>query len=193
MIVKGKIRQNADKDAGVVINGMLAQVNGRDFAAIVPLQQGQNTITANALDADGLAAESMITISTYNLQEPLRFTVNPSSGVPAMKADGSISFTATMMAEAYLSDAVTNYSWDINGDGIAEQAGAVLTEITAIDQNSGIYFPTVTVTDAVGNAYTETTIVNVLDRNILYALLKAKWERMKVALVKGNVEEALKI
>jgi hypothetical protein len=166
-------------------------VQGKTFAAIVPLQQGQNTITTTAADIDGLTAQAVITINTQSLAEQIRLTVNPNSGIPTIKPDGTTSFDATLEAETYMPSAVVSYSWDINGDGVAEQSGASLAQVTAKYQNSGLYFPTVTVTDAKGNAYTETTIVNVLDRTAIDAFLKAKWEGMKTALVGGNIEETL--
>jgi hypothetical protein len=190
-IIKGKVIQNADKEVGVIINGVLALVQGKTFAAIVPLQQGQNTITATATDADGLTAQAVITINTQSLAEPIRLTVIPNSGIPTIKPDGTTNFDATLEAEASPPHAVANYAWDINGDGAAEQSGATLAQVTAKYQNPGLYFPVVTITDTQGNKYTETTIVNVLDRTAIDALLKAKWEGMKTALIQGDTDGAL--
>ena len=64
-------------------------------------------------------------------------------------------------------------------------------KVTAQYQSPGLYFPKVTVTDNQGNTYTETTLVNVLSREEMDALLRSKWEGMKGALSQGNINEAL--
>jgi hypothetical protein len=58
-------------------------------------------------------------------------------------------------------------------------------------QFPGIYFPRVTVTDDQGNAYTETTLVNVLSREEMDTLLRAKWEGMKAKLFNKDIPTAL--
>lgn len=55
----------------------------------------------------------------------------------------------------------------------------------------GLYFPKVTITDTQGNNYEETTIVNVLSKEEMDALLKGKWNNMGNALTSGNIDKAL--
>jgi hypothetical protein len=117
--------------------------------------------------------------------------VNPASGIMTARVGGTMSFITSMNVETYPTDTVTSYAWDLNGDGSAEQSGELLTKVTATYQTPGLYFPTVTVTDTMGNVYTETAIVNVLDRNAMDALLRAKWEEMKGMLVGGDIENSL--
>lgn len=167
---------------------VLAEVQGNSFAGISPLQQGQNTITATATDACGYQAHDTITINTESIQEPIRLTANPQSGIP--NATGT--FSTTLEADASLPNPVSTYSWDIDGDGTAEQTGKDLSKITAAYQAPGLYFPKVTVTDSQNNAYTETTIINVLSKEQMDALLKGKWEGMKSSLVSGKIDSALK-
>jgi len=187
-IVKGRIIRNNDKETGIVINGMLAQVNGNDFAAIVPLQAGANSITATATNTDGMTASTTITINTDTPEELLRLTVNPTSGIMT-KQGTSTSFDTNFEVAAYLPNPIASYAWDTNGDTISEQTGTTL--ITAKYTTPGLYFPTVKVTDTMGNIYTETTIVNVLDRDKLDAILQAKWAGMKMALVNNDIEGAV--
>jgi hypothetical protein len=190
-IIRGTITLPANQEIGVAVNGTPAEQQGTNFAAIVPLQQGQNTITATATNVYGIQEQASITINTDTMQEQMRFTVNPTSGITMSKTDGTIAFDTTMNVETYITGTIASYAWDTNGDGTSDQAGATLTQITASYQTPGLYFPTVTVTDTMGNTYTDTTIVNVLDRNTINALLKAKWEGMKIALASGNVEGAV--
>jgi len=59
-LIEGTILLNSDVETGVVINGVNAQVlvpfgvQGSSFAAIIPLQAGPNTITANAARVFGV-------------------------------------------------------------------------------------------------------------------------------------------
>jgi hypothetical protein len=189
-IIKGKVNQNAGMETGVVINGVITHVQGNDFAAIIPLQAGQNIITATATDINGLTAEVSIIITSNPQQQAIELSIVPDSGVPATKANGTTSFDTTMSVSTSATTTAT-YAYDTNGDGSPDQSGVNLTQITASYQTPGLYFPTVTVTDTMGNTYTETAIVNVLDRNAVDALLKAKWEGMKAGLAGGNVDTAL--
>ena len=51
--------------------------------------------------------------------------------------------------------------------------------------------PKVTVTDSVGGTYTETTVVNIITRDELDVMLKAKWNGMKGRLALYDIEGAL--
>jgi hypothetical protein len=190
-IIQGTITPPAGREIGVRINGIPAEQLGTGFAAIVPLLQGQNTITATATNIYGIEEQAIITINTVTTQEQVRLMVNPASGIMTARVGGTMSFITSMNVETYPTDTVTSYAWDLNGDGSAEQSGELLTKVTATYQTPGLYFPTVTVTDTMGNVYTETAIVNVLDRNAMDALLRAKWEEMKGMLVGGDIENYL--
>ena len=183
-LVQGKI-YNAEGEIGVVVNGVLAEVQGSDFTAIVPLQVGQNTITAIATRPDGLSGQAQITINTETQEEFVRLTATPTSGVP----DQTRTLNVTFEAEAYLANPVSSYSWDFNGDGTPEITGTDAT-VTAQYQFPGLYFPTVTVTDTQGNSYSDITIVNVLSREEMDALLRSKWEGMRSALANQDIEKA---
>lgn len=190
VIVQGNL-SNVSGETGVTIQGsgasgeisVLSQVNGSSFAGIISLQQGANTITVTATDDSGYKATDTITVQTDTLQEPIRLTAIPSSGIPTL--------TVTLEAEANISNSISNYQWDLNGDGIIDQQGGGLSKITASYQYSGLYFPKVTVTDTQGNTYTETAIVNVLSKEEMDALLKGKWEGMRGKLATGDVEGAV--
>ena len=198
VIVTGTI-DTASSEAGVVIdvtgqsgtNRFLAQINENTFAAIVSLQQGINTIKAIATDQDGNKADASITVNAALSPEIIKLTAIPSSGILTTKPDGTISFETTLEVETYLTNPVSNYSWDFNGDGTVEVTGTA-PKITAQYQYVGLYYPQVTITDTSGNQYQASTIVNVLSKEELDVLLKDKWEGMKGALVGGDVEGAVK-
>ena len=182
VLIQG-ILSHLSGETGVIVNSIPGQTQGTNFAAMVPLQQGQNSITATATDACGYKVQDTITINTETLQEPIRLTAIPSSGTPTLNV--------TFEAEPSIQNPVSNYAWDLNGDGTPEQTGPTLSKLTTQYQNSGLYFPKVTITDTEGNTYEETTMINVLSKVEMDALLKGKWEGMKEALGQGKVEKAL--
>lgn len=189
-IIQGNL-SNLYGEAGVIIQSAgvggqvigLAQTQGSNFAGIIPLQQGQNTITIQATDACGYRATDTITVQTDTLQEPIRLTTIPNSGISPL--------AVTFKAETSLPNPISNYSWDLNGDGTPEQTGSTLSKVTANYQYAWLYFPKVTITDGQGNTYEETTIVNVLSKEEMDALLKGKWDGMRDGLRHGNIEKAL--
>jgi PKD repeat protein len=170
----------------VTVNGLLAEVHGNDFAVIVPLEQGQNTLTAIATIADGVQTQASVTINTEAQQEFVRLTATPTSSILDQTGILNVDFEA----EAFLENPVSSYSWDLNGDGVAEITG-VAPSVLWEYQFPGLYFPKVIVTDNQGNSFTETTLVNVLSREEMDALLRDKWEGMKGALSQGDVDNAL--
>jgi hypothetical protein len=185
-IVQGRI-YNYVGEVGVTLNGYLAEVQGSDFAVIVPLQVGQNILTAAATSADGFQSQTSVTINTDSQEEVIRLTAIPSSGILDPTTN---TLSVTFEAEAYLENPVSSYSWDSNGDGVAEITG-VDSSVTWEYPLPGLYFPRVIVTDNQGNAYTETTLVNVLSREEMDVLLRSRWEGMKGTLSQGNITETL--
>ena len=189
-IIKGDL-YNAFGETEVVLQSSgpggkasaLAQTRGANFAGVIPLQQGQNTITATATDACGYKTTDTIIVNTETLEEKISLTANPSSGIPPL--------SVTLEAEAYPPNPVSSYSWDTNGDGTPDQTGSTLSKITVSYQNPGLYFPKVTITDTKNNTYSETTIVNVLSKEEIDVILKGKWDGMKGKLSHEKITDAL--
>jgi len=185
----------ASNEVGVVIevsgqlgtNRYIAHVNGWDFISLVELQEGTNTIRVIAADDTGYKREAIRTVYATIIPDKIKLTVTPNSGI--LNTSGIL--PVTFEAEVSLPNSVTNYSWDFDGDGI-EDINTTDPIVTGwYYQYTGGYFPTVTATDTLGNTYTATTVVYVLDRDWMDMLLKSKWEGMKTALMNGDVEGAL--
>jgi hypothetical protein len=185
-IVQGKIYNQAG-EIGVVVNGHLAEVNGDDFAVVIPLRLGQNILTATATNLEGLQAQTSVTVNTDTQQEIVRLTHYPVSGM--LKRPANI-LDITFEAEAFLENPVASYSWDFDGDGVPEVTG-VESKITNPYQDPGLFFPKVVILDSQGNRFEETTLVHVIAREEVEPLLRSKWEGMKTALVNGDIEGAL--
>jgi hypothetical protein len=86
-----------------------------------------------------------------------------------------------------------NYQFDFEGDGIIDYTGETFESINYTYTTEGIFYPMVTITDSEGNIYSDTIAVTVLNKAEIDTLLKSKWEGMKEALAKGDIEVALSL
>lgn len=192
-LVQGNL-VNAPRETGVVLTSAgstgestaLAQVQENLFAGLVPLQPGENTLTATATDACGYRISREVVLHADSTQEQLRLSALPVSGI----LDAAGTFEVALEAEANMPNPA-NYAWDVDGDGTIDQSGANLSTVTAQYQQPGIYFPQVTITDAQGATFSETTVVNVLSAAEMDAILKTKWERMTSRLNSRDIEAAV--
>ena len=191
VLVTGRTDPFANSETGITVNGVPAHQSGTEFAALVPVQGGVNTVTAVVSNAYGISEQASITISADPLVEPVRLIANPSSGIVMLRPGGSMNFETRLHAEASLPGDPVSYSWDADGDGVVDQQGIDLKDITVVYAKPGLYYPSVSVTDSQGNTAMTTTVVNVVDRASIDALLQAKWEGMKERLVERDIEGAL--
>ncbi|MCC7201610.1 MAG: PKD domain-containing protein, partial [Nitrospirae bacterium] len=153
------------------------------FAGEVYLQEGLNTVTAMATDGAGLDVSASISVTFVPEVSPLSLTVIPQSGIQPLEV--------TLEAEAFITNPVANYQWDTDGNGTIDTSGAMLFTITNTYTNPGMYLPRVIVTDTLNNRYEATAVVTVLSFTEMDALLRARWEEMRVALSNGDIEGSL--
>ncbi len=182
-IIRGTIDDQPGAEVGVTVNGIPAEVNGKNFAIVdVPLQEGENTITASATDGSNETAVDSASVTLLNpTASSVYLTPSPSEG----QAPLSVTFTE--------SDSIpivrTLYEMDYDGDGIVDasaQTSDALFSSPHVYSANGLYFPTITITDVNGNKYSKTTIVNVAP----VPDLKAKWNSMVTALTSGDISGA---
>jgi len=148
VLVKGRIVHNLP-EVGVMVNGVISQVYGDEFAAEIYLAEGVNTITVTATNGVGMEVVTSIGVTVVSQPSPLTITAIPSSGIQPLEV--------TMEVETSIANPVVNYQWDTDGDGTIDQSGSPLSKITAVYQNAGIYFPKVKVTDSLSNIYEAAT------------------------------------
>jgi YVTN family beta-propeller protein len=181
MIVKGTFKSDT-KDVGITVNGIIAETEGNEWVANdVPLIIGTNTITATIKDNSGNAANASVTINTTDTSQPVELSPNITSGIAPLQVFFSVSTSFSPVS----------YQMDFEGDGIIDYTGTTFEDITYTYTSEGIFYPTLTVTDDQGNAYSDTIAITVLSKTEIDNLLKGKWEGMKEALVEGNIEGAL--
>ena len=167
-----------------------AYVNSSNFAAVVPLAAGTNILNAVAEDQLGNTVSSSVSVIGPSTQSQVTLSASSTVGYPdagGRPRQNSITFSAALANGL----SPVKYEWDFDGDGRVDLECATAPNATAIFTNPGIYLPTVTVTDASGNRYTDTIVVTVLDFNDTEAVLKTIWSSVRPLLMNGNIDTAL--
>lgn len=182
IMVKGTILA-ASNDVGVTANGIPAVLSGSNWAVYLPLNEGSNTITAKIMDWDRNYVQKSVSINVLPIPESLTFSVYPENGVAPL----SVAFSLSPL----INPPPTSYQIDFEGDGIIDATIPKIENLTHIYPREGIYFPAVIATDSRGNTHTANTMVHVLNKTEMDALLKGKWEGMKRALSQGDINKGL--
>jgi hypothetical protein len=157
-------------------------VSGNTFAALVPVSSGPNTLTAVATTFAGVTASQSLSITGgAPSTPPITLRVHPASGVAPLRVSFSVSGGPVPAA----------LNLDLEPNGTIDFAGASLEGQTFTYTQSGLFLPKVTVTDAQGNQFTASTVVQVYDQVALDALLQSKWTGLKDALRAGDIPRAL--
>ncbi len=181
-------------DTGVIINGIPATVIGVErridqpsysnwfVANNVPLSEGQNTITAVATDTEGNTDKNSITVNAVTTGSYISLTANPESGLSPLEAVLKIDGTFSIQASSI------SYS----GPGGVEWLSSTQEEYRVRLTAEGIHTFTANVLGPDGNTiYQDTAIIVVQNRDQLDGLLKKKWDEMKAALMRVDIEGAV--
>ena len=185
VMVQGIIINSTANETGVTVNGIIANVYGDQFVVNhVPLEEGDNTITATATDTDGNMETVSINVNAVTTGDYISITANTESGISpletTLRVDGSFSFTE---------EPTITY----DGPGQVEFLESPTdNEYKVRITTEGIYYFTAEVMDDESNTYADSVAIVVLDKEELDALLKAKWGGMKTALANKDIENALK-
>jgi len=181
ILVHGEV-YTGSSEVGVTVNGFPALVHEQNWSYFVALQQSVNTITATAANSCGQTATATIEVSANpSFSSILRLDAKPLQGLAPLNV--------LLKAQTQIANPV--YRWDFNGDGIIDSSGVTLDEISHLYSQEGIYYPSVMVSDSQGLSHTETTLVQVVIREKLDAILQSKWLGMKDSLRQGNIEQAI--
>jgi len=182
-LVTGTIN-TCSQEVGIVVNGVIAMVAGNEFAANdVPLEIGENTITAVATDEDGKTATATITVYTMLYQDQVTLSSAITSGLSPLDVKYTI--------DTQISNPIVNYEMDFEGDGTQDQTITDLDNVSFTYDQEGLYYPTIIVTDDQGYQYTDTIAINVLSLNEMDALFNTKWNDMKTAMINTDIQGAL--
>jgi hypothetical protein len=179
--VEGTLRNPLSLEIGVTVNGIVAMADGDQFVVNhVPLEEGENIITATATDTEGFTATGSITVYAETTGDYIKLTADTESGVSPLEVTLSIEATFSF----------TESSLTYTGPGEVEILDSTAYEYRVRMTTEGIYYFTAEVNHE-SNTYTDTIAIEVMDEATLDGLLKAKWNRMKAALVAGDIGGAL--
>ncbi|HDH05385.1 MAG TPA: fibronectin type III domain-containing protein [Nitrospirae bacterium] len=184
VMVKGTVTNTTDNETGVIVNGVATVgYNGEFIVNHVPLEEGDNTITASATDTDGYTASVSITVNAVTTDPHVILRANIESGIAPLTTYFSVSTN--------IPNSVANYEFDYEGDGTIDYTGAAFDNISVTYSTEYIYYPTITVTDDQSNTYSDTIAIIVLNQAELDTLLRSKWEAMRAALAVQDITTAL--
>jgi hypothetical protein len=168
----------------VTMKGHAATIfSGHFVANHVPLQEGENTITVIGTDSKGYTATAEITVYAQTTGSHITITADSESGVSPfetnLQVEGTFDFSQEPVVTPIGPDDVDPF----------ESLGNAQYQIGM--STPGIYYFTAQATDDQSSTYTDRIAVVALDQAQLDALLRAKWDGMKTALINGDTEQAL--
>ncbi len=187
IIVRGTVASQTG-EVGVYVStekrGRRGFVSGNRWAGEASLHQGKNAIDIVALDGMGGQARVRISVTVpLSRFASLELLAVPFSGVPPLKVRWSFSGGAPRP--------LVRFEFDETGGGTFGRPMAKFEDVEVTYTTAGLLFPVLRATDDQGNQYTTTTPLNVLPRDQTDALIRARWDGMKAALMRGDIEAAL--
>jgi hypothetical protein len=179
--VTGTIINSTGAETGVTVNGIPAMVSGSKFIVNhLPLQEGSNTLTITATDANGLTGTTTRNV-TAQAGHYLRISSNVNSGTGPLEVSFRINGSFS----------VAIYTTSASGPvPVTIIPGQSPDEFSARLVVEGMYTVTVSATAPDGQAYSDSVTVTVVNKNQLDSLLKAKWEGMKSKVIAGDIPGA---
>jgi PKD repeat protein len=170
-------------EVGVTVNGVPATVMGNQWVLnSVPLQPGENTLTATATDAYGATGAHTITV-TATPAPGVKLDANVTNGLAPLEVRFSASWDLPQTPRGIYIDF---------GDGTSIAADpATFSGISHTYTTEGFHDAALTVTGADGRTYTDVLVMAVLSRTEIDALLQGKWTVLKQAMQRGDAGGAL--
>lgn len=179
VLVRGEVE--AAGEVGVTVNGVPAAVEGRAFAALVPVDPEVRELVAVATTPEGATAEARQPLTVLPAPGPeLLLRAAPAGGLAPL----TVAFTLSGPGP------VSQLALDLEGDGTVDFHGPSLDGQVFTYAQPGLYLPTLTVTDATGATHGATTLVHVYDVTALDQRLQALWQGFKDAVRAGDLVRA---
>jgi hypothetical protein len=184
VVVKGTVSGAAE--VGVVVNGVVALVNGQQWVAELRVAPGTAIIRATAYGNGGVSATTSITVQVAEVTEPsVLLLASPESGIGPLAVRWQV--------RNQTGAALVRFEIDAYGTGSYGPPMPTLDGVQTTYTTPGLISPKVRATDAQGRQYTASAMINVLDRQQMDTLLQAKWGGVKAALQAGSIETALSL
>jgi hypothetical protein len=181
IMVHGTLANSTGKETGITVNGKVAMIHGNRFVVNhIPLQEGVNTITATATDADGNIHSVEAVVSAAMPEHHINLLADNESGAAPLEMTLSIDGTFS------IEDVILSHT-GIEPDELVEMAA---DEYQANFSEEGIAFLTAETTHG-SSTYRDTIGVMVVDQTTIDTLLRQKWEDMKSQLASRDVAQAV--
>jgi hypothetical protein len=189
--VRGTVDGGPDVAVSVAVPPPLRQVIGLDavpaphaagtFAVELPVVPGMALVTVLARDGSGAQASDAVAISVVEpLSAVVRFDPSPSAGLAPLTVRIPDSVVAAGRA----------YSVDLESDGIPDDHGDGLPQRAFVYTKPGIHVATLQAIAPSGVPLVARGSIEVYDRVVLEARLRAVWAGFKAALGSGDAASA---
>jgi len=177
----GRTLSDEEKLQFFAMTRQLAVVEGAQFAGIVGLHQGTNTITVSVGPISQPAATARVTVSVPAIDEKDRsiLEAHPNKGPSPLH----VTFDAPWLAPGSW-----NFDVDFDGDGTVDKHTQTLKDLTHSYDTAGLFFPIITAHSASGEVHKLTTLIHAFSPPDLIS----QWTAMKAVLRAGDVEGALR-
>jgi hypothetical protein len=183
VMVEGTITDAPGFEIGVSVNGVIAMVDGDYFVAShVPLQEGANTITAEAADTFGHTAGASVTVNAETSGDYVKISSEVEAGASPLETTLRVeaSFDLSNASVTYTGPAVVQFLSNPNP-----------SEYQVKMPKPGLYAFTVQATDDESNLYTDTAVISAIDAQVLDGILRQKWRGLRDALGDGDIPKAM--
>ncbi len=175
----------APPNSGITVNGKVAASDGqgnffrKQFSVLSP---GANTLTITLASADGQTSTL-----TRNVTSTGQRTFQISADWDNVMAPSTVTLSASRRGTSPITAVqITNLTGGTGDTSVFD--GTTLVKLTFA--TPGNYSPSVTVTDADGNSYTQTIAIVVQDKIALDQKLKAIWNTFTATLATGDTQTA---
>ena len=181
VMVRGTVFTGAE-EVGITVNGVIANVFGNEFIVNgIFLVDGSNPITAQAIDSNGAQAQAQVIVDAITTDPQITLTSNIASGI------APLDFNLRILSTFNFTSSTLTYA----GPGAATITAINEVEYEVRVDSEGLYFFTAQVTDDQSIVHSDTIGITVLNLAELDALLQAKWEGIKQALINLDINGAL--
>jgi len=182
VLVQGTFSNSTGEETGVVVNGILASIDGNQFVANnVPLAAGANTLSVTATSISGDGITESVNVQSAPPSDSMTLSADSEAGVAPLQTTLKIESTFPF----------TTSSLSYSGPGAANITAIGASEYQADFTIEGIYLITAEVTDEQGTIHSDTIAITVLNVIQLDTMLKGKWADMKTALTVGDIDGAM--
>jgi hypothetical protein len=185
VLIKGTVTNTAHLDTGVTVNGRSAIIyNGIFIVNHLPLENGVNIITATATDTAGHSSTISIPANVVIAKPYVMLESYPAeAGVSPLKTSYSV--------RREMPESAVNYQIDFQGNDSIDLENTSFENVSFTYKVEGIYYPTINVSDALGNVYSDNIAIVVWNQSQIDKLLRDKWKFMNKSLSSGDITAAL--